>query len=80
MPTVIKYTIFRSKKTKEYKWLSWESSDGTNRYLCESGIDTAEPPSQRPLDGDETNPASFDDYESSKDRICDEGYDIVTQQ
>ena len=80
MLTVINYTIFGNKKTKEYKWLSWESSDGTNRYLYESGIDTAEPPSQRPLDGDKTSPASLDDYESAKDRICEEGYDIVTQR
>jgi hypothetical protein len=71
--------IFRNKKTKAYKWLSFESSDGTNRYLYESRSDSTQPPSQRPSDGNETNPGSLKDYEAAKDRICGEGYDIVTQ-
>jgi hypothetical protein len=80
MMTIIKCTVFMNKKTKQYKWLSWETSDGTNRYLYESGIDTTEQPSKRPLSGNETSPASFIDYERSKDRIRGEGYDIVTEQ
>ena len=77
--TTINTCIFQNTKTRAYKWLSLESSDGTNRYLYESSTDTADLPSQRPDDGDETRPASLKDYESAKDRICREGYDIVTQ-
>ena len=80
MLAVIQYTIFVNKRTKQYKWLSWESSDGKNRYLYESRIDTAEPPSQRPLDGDATSPASLKDYENAENRIRGEGYDIVTRR
>lgn len=71
--------IFQNKRTKKYKWLSLESSDGADRYLCESRTDTTELPSQRPSDGDKKSPASRQDYENTKDRICGEGYDTVTQ-
>ena len=80
MVAVIQLCILMNKKTKQYKWLSFESSDGTNRYLYESRIDKAQPPSQRPSDGDATRPATLEDYETAKNRISEQGYDIVTQR
>jgi hypothetical protein len=81
MPMVtIDKCVFQNKTTKKYKWLSLESADGTNRYLYESKTDSEYPPSQRPSDGGETHPATLNDYETAKDRILSEGYDMVTRQ
>jgi hypothetical protein len=72
--------VFQNKRTKGYKWLSLESADGTNRYLYESRTDSVSQPSQRPSDGGKTHPATFNDYETARDRILSEGYVMVTQQ
>jgi hypothetical protein len=75
----IKACIFQNKKTKEYKWLSLEALDGgSHRYLCESGSDTVDAPSEKPLDV-VLNLGSLVDYENAVNRICKDGYDIVTQ-
>src|SRR5258708_17800918 len=76
----IKTCIFQNKKTKGYKWLSWESLEGrSGRYLYEWSSDTVDPPSRRPSDV-VSNPGSLVDYESAVSRISEAGYDIITQQ
>ena len=76
----VKFCIFQHRKTKGHKWLSLESwSGGDRRYLYESTSDTVEPPSQRPSDCS-VRLAKYVDYENAVNRICFEGYDIVTQR
>ena len=76
----MKICIFQNRKTKRYKWLSLEIEDGGSiRYVCESCTDTVGSPSQKPSDV-VSNPGSLIDYDSAVNRICEEGYDIVTQR
>jgi hypothetical protein len=72
--------VFKNKKTQGYKWLSLESVDGgSGRYLYESSADTMDQPSQKPSDVT-PRPATLVDYEGSVNRICEDGYDIVTRR
>ena len=74
----IKKCVFQNKTTRKYKWLSMESKSGeSQRYLFESETDTAEPLKQTP--DVEPKPGNLVDYENDKNRILDEGYDIVTE-
>jgi hypothetical protein len=70
--------VLQNKTTKKYKWLSMESESGqSQRYLFESGTDTAEQPTKTPdVVGKKGN---LSDYKNDKNRILDEGYDIVTE-
>ena len=76
----IRVCVFQNRETKKYRWLSFESTgDGRGRCLCESSADTVDLPSQRPSD-EVSKPGSLPDYEERRDRISEDGYDIVTQQ